>query len=81
VPGRYVRAVEDFACARVLMDEGPGQNRALGSLYSSRFESAVQRLRKRVNQIRQQRTATFGGQSGTGSTPYARLPQSYPEGA
>lgn len=81
VPGRYVRAVEDYACGSVLTDEGPGQDRALGGLYSSRFESAVSRLRKRVNQIRQQRTATFGGITGTGSTPYARLPQTYPEGA
>jgi hypothetical protein len=79
VPSRYVRAVEDYACASVLIDEGPGQDRALGGLYSSRFNGAVDRLRKRVNKIRQQRTATFGGLSGRGSTPYARLPQAYPE--
>jgi hypothetical protein len=81
IPPGFVRAVEDFACGSVLNDEGPGQNRALGALYSSRFEGAVQRLRNRVNKIRQQRTATFGGPTGAGSTPYARLPQTYPEGA
>lgn len=80
VPARFVRAVEDFACASALTNEGPGQNRALGALYSSRFESAVERLRQRVNKIRQQRTATIGGLTGRGSTPYARLPQKYPEG-
>jgi hypothetical protein len=80
VPSRYVRAVEDFACATVLSDEGPGQDLALSGLYSARFEGAVERLRRRVNQIRQQRTATIGGlPAGRGSTPYARLPQPYPE--
>lgn len=82
IPSRYVRAVEDFACASVLSDEGPGQDLALSGLYSSRFEMAVERLRKRVNSIRQQRTATIGGlPAGRGSTPYARLGPHYPEGS
>jgi hypothetical protein len=81
VPSRYVRAVEDFACAAVLSDEGDGQDRALAAFYSARFESAVERLRRRVNQIRQQRTATIGGPAARVSTPYARLPQKYPEGS
>jgi hypothetical protein len=81
LPGRFIRAVEDFACAQVLSDEGPGQDKQLSGLYASRFEGAVERLRRRVNQLRQQRTAAFGGLTGKGSTPYARLPQKYPEGS
>ena len=81
LPGRYVRAIEDAACARVLSNEGEGQDMALSAFYSARFESAVARLRRRVNQIRQQRTAAFGTNTGMSSTPYARLPQAYPEGS
>lgn len=81
LPERFVRAIEDSACARLLADEGPGQDITLSAFYSARFETAVERVRKRVNQMRQQRTAAFGTNTGRISTPYARLPQSYPEGS
>jgi hypothetical protein len=78
VPHHYVKAAEYWAMSKCLEMEGTGQDLKLSAHFRGRYESAVISLRKRVNNVHNERIRRLGGKGMlSGRPPLARLPWPY----
>ena len=60
-PDVYVKYVRHYVMGRALERKGPGQDVDLANHYLLRFESGVERIRKRKSRIASMRTMQLGG--------------------
>jgi hypothetical protein len=78
IASRYVTYVRNFAQARALEREGPGQEKELAAFYQSRYEAGIARMLKRQQAMAYQKATVMGGTPRRGQAPpRARLPYNF----
>lgn len=79
IPNNYIKYVVFWACHRALKRDGPGQDVKLAAHYAGRFETGVQRLMGRVQDIQAEYTGRIGHgpQRSTVSPLHINLPYNY----
>ena len=78
LPDRYTAYLRDYALARCLGVNGPGQDRVLAAHYEQRWGRHLARIRRRLDARDRQRTGRLGADaSRVGPPPRPRLPWAY----
>jgi hypothetical protein len=80
LPPRYRKYLEYYAMWRALSRQGPGQDPKLAGWYKARWDTAIARIKSRVERQSQERVGRLGGADGVpsaGAPPRPRLPWQY----
>lgn len=76
-PDRFVKYIRDYACARALERDGPGQDLKLSAFYQTRYDVGLSHVLRRRSRVQAVRTGSFGAPTKASAPPKPRLPWQY----
>lgn len=78
VPDRYVRYIEWWAMYRAFSTSGEGEDKKMAAHFKMRFDHGVRRVKKRINDVMNERSASMGQNRGGQRDSYLeRFPSNY----